>query len=164
MGAKDLSKELRSSSKLTSRLSDFNGKIVGVDTFIWLNKAIFSSPEIGTLFHQLPQVSLGHQIGTYFDRLLAVFDSNSLKALFVLDGASNPLKAATNEQRKKKSSEAFSELSDLIKTGDQEQLKKITALKRRLFMYVKTFLLNSLIGALVEAFDSSVHSWKLSGS
>ena len=49
----------------------------------------------------------------------------------------------------------------MIKTGDQEQLKKIAALKKK---YVKTFLLNSLIGALVEAFDSSVHLWKLSGS
>ena len=86
MGVKDLSKELRSSSKLTTRLSDFNGKIVGVDTSIWLNKAIFSSPEIGTLFHQLPQVSLAHQISIYFDRLLAVFDANSIKPLFVVDG------------------------------------------------------------------------------
>ena len=102
MGVKDLSKELRSSSKLTTHSSDFNGKIVGVDASIWLNKAIFSSPEIGTLFHQLRQVSLGHQISIYFDRLLAVFDSNSIKALFVLDGARNPLKAATNEQRKKR--------------------------------------------------------------
>ena len=85
MGVKDLSKELRSSSKLATKLSDFNGKTVGVDASIWLNKAIFSLPEIGALFHQLPPVSLGHLVSHYFDRLHAVFDSNNIKILFVLD-------------------------------------------------------------------------------
>ena len=49
MGVKDLSKELRPSSKLTTRLADFDGSTVGIDASIWLNKAIFSSPEIGLL-------------------------------------------------------------------------------------------------------------------
>ena len=52
MGVKDLSKELRPSNKLSSHLSTFSGKIVGLDASIWLNKALFSSPEINVLFHQ----------------------------------------------------------------------------------------------------------------
>ena len=101
MGVKYFSQELRSSKIRASQLSDFNGKVVGVDASIWLNKAIFALPEIGVLFHQLPPVSLGQPIRQYFDQLYSVFESNSIKVLFVLDGARNPLKAATNEMRKK---------------------------------------------------------------
>ena len=141
---KDLSKELRPSAKLTTRLSQFDGSTVGIDASIWLNKAIFSSPEIGLLFHQLPSVSLGHLVGQYFDRLHSVFDANNIRVLFVLDGARNPLKAATNELRKKKSSDATKELLELIKSGDQEQLKKITALKKR-GVYVREDILGEFV-------------------
>ena len=144
MGVKDLSKELRSSSKLSTKLSDFTGKVIGVDASIWLNKAIFSSPEIGALFHQLPPVSLAHQISQYFDRLHAVFDSNNIKILFVLDGARNPLKAVTNEFRKKKSLDALEEVLELIRTGDQENIKKITALKKKA-VYVREDILAEFV-------------------
>ena len=96
MGVKDLSKELRPSNKLSSHLSTFSGKIVGLDASIWLNKALFSSPEINVLFHQLPRVSISHLIGKYFDTLHSVFEVNNITILFVLDGARNPLKALTN--------------------------------------------------------------------
>ena len=79
MGVKDLSKELRPSTKLTTRLSDFDGTTVGIDASIWLNKAIFSTPEMGLLFHQLPSVSLGHLVSQYFERLHSIFDSNNIK-------------------------------------------------------------------------------------
>ena len=69
MGVQDLSKELRESSKLTNELSEFCGKKIGIDASIWLNKAIFSSPEIGLLFYQLPAVAIGHKISHFLDRL-----------------------------------------------------------------------------------------------
>jgi hypothetical protein len=89
-------------------------------------------------------VSLGHLVGQYFDRLHSVFDANNIRVLFVLDGARNPLKAATNELRKKKSSDATKELLELIKSGDQEQLKKITALKKR-GVYVREDILGEFV-------------------
>ena len=46
MGVQDLFKELRASKKLVTNLSDFSGKILGVDASIWLNKA---SAEISQL-------------------------------------------------------------------------------------------------------------------
>ena len=102
MGVKDLSKELRASKKLVTNISDYSGKILGVDASIWVNIAIFASPEISTLFHQEPSVTVGHLIDQFFDRLLSVFMANDIKILFVIDGARNPLKALTNEARKKK--------------------------------------------------------------
>ena len=102
MGVQDLSKELRASKKLVTNLSDYSGKILGVDASIWLNKAIFASPEISLLFHQEPRVTVGHLIDQFFDRLLSVFEANSIKILFVIDGARNPLKALTNDARKKR--------------------------------------------------------------
>ena len=89
-------------------------------------------------------MGLGHLVSQYFDRLHAVFDSNNIKILFVLDGARNPLKAATNELRKKKSSDAAEELLELIKSGDQEQMKKITALKKK-GVYVREDILGEFV-------------------
>ena len=102
MGVQDLSKELRPSTKLTTCLSGFNGSTFGIYASIWLNKASSSSPEIGLLFHRLPSVSLRHLMSQYFNQLHNAFHSNNIRTLFVLDGARNPLKAATNELRKKR--------------------------------------------------------------
>jgi 5'-3' exonuclease len=140
MGVQDLSKELRASKKLVSSLSVFNGKTLGVDASIWLNKAIFSSPEISVLFHQEPRVSVGHLIDQYFNSLYSIFEANSIKILFVIDGARNPLKAATNETRKKRSTDAANEVLELIQSGDQEHLKRITALKKKA-VYVREDIL-----------------------
>ena len=131
MGVQDLSRELRASKNLDTKLSDFGGKILGVDTSIWLNKALFASPEISVLLHEEPRVTVGHLIDMYFDRLLAVFKANDIKMLFILDGARNPLKAITNEARKKKSSDATEEMLELIDTGDYGNFKKITAMKKK---------------------------------
>ena len=131
MGVKDSSKELRPSSKPSSHLSTFSGKIVGLDASIWMNKALFSSPEITVLFHQLPRVSIAHLIAKYFDILHSVFEANNIKILFVVDGARNPLKAHTNQIRQKHNSDACLEMQNLIRTGNQDDLKKITALKKR---------------------------------
>ena len=76
-------------------------------------------------------MTVEHIISQYFDRLHHPFKVNGIEILFVLDSARNPLKAATNEARKKKSHDAKCELSVLIKIGDPEQLKKITALKKK---------------------------------
>lgn len=102
MGVQDLSKELRPSDVRSSLLSSLSGKIVGLDASIWLHKCLFSSPEMTTLFHQLPPVSIAHIVDRYFNQLHAVFEVNSITILFVLDGARNPLKAHTNELRQKK--------------------------------------------------------------
>ena len=62
MGVQDLSKELRPSDGRSSVISSISGKIVGLDASIWLHKSLFSSPEMTTLFHQLPLVSLAHTV------------------------------------------------------------------------------------------------------
>jgi XPG N-terminal domain len=125
MVVKDLSKELRPSDKVTSHLSTFTGKIVGLDASIWLNKALFSSSEITALFHQLPRVSIAHLIGIFFDILHSVFEANDVTILSVLDGARNPLKALTNLLRQKSNSDAHLEMQNLIELGDENNLKKL---------------------------------------
>ena len=117
MGVEGLSKELRPSSVRSSLLSSLSGKIVGLDASIWLHKSLFSSPEMTTLFHQLPPVSVAHIIGRYFDQVLALFEVNNITILFVLDGARNPLKAHTNALRQKKNSDASLEMKNLIASG-----------------------------------------------
>ena len=89
-------------------------------------------------------MTVGHRVSQFFDHLLQTFDINGIEILFVLDGARNPLKAATNEAREKKSNDAKCELSDLIKTGDPEQLKKITALKKKA-VYVREDILADFV-------------------
>lgn len=131
MGVKDLSKELRASDELVTSLSGFSGKILGVHASIWLNKAISESPEISTLFHQEPTVTVGHLIDQFFDRLHSVFIANNIKTLFVIDGARNPLKSLTTESRKKKRSDATEEMLEMIKMGDPDYMKKIASLKRK---------------------------------
>ena len=144
MGVKDLSKELRQSDKLTSHLSTFSGKVVGLDASIWLNKALFSSPEITALFHQLPKVSIAHLIRKYFDVLHSVFEANDITILFVLDGARNPLKALTNQIRQKSNSDACLEMQNLIELGDQNNLKKIATVKKR-GLYVREDVLADFV-------------------
>ena len=144
MGVQDLSKELRASKKLVTNLSDYSGKILGVDASIWLNKAIFASAEISLLFHQEPRVTVGHLIDQFFDRLLSVFEANNIKILFVIDGARNPLKAMTNDARKKKSSEATEEMLNLISSGDFENMRRITALKKK-GVYVREDILADFV-------------------
>ena len=117
MGIKDLSKQLRESNKPVSLLSDLKNNILGVDSSIWLHKAIFSSPEFCQTFHQEPRVSVAHLIEMYMDSMLPIFEANSIKLLFVLDGARNPLKEETNRARKKKSDDAYSEMINLIQEG-----------------------------------------------
>ena len=136
MGVKDLSKELRASNALVSKLSDLSGKILGVDVSIWLNKALFSSPEIYHYFHQDPKVTVGPIIESYLNSMYSLFLDNDIKILFVLDGARNPLKAATNSARKKISDNAKMEMTYLINTHDPEQLRKINILKRK-SLYVR---------------------------
>ena len=131
MGVEGLSKELRPSGVRSSLLSSLSGKIVGLDASIWLHKSLFSSPEMTTLFHQLPPVSVAHIIDRYFDQVLALFEVNNITILFVLDGARNPLKAHTNALRQKKNSDASLEMKNLIESGDQNELKNITTLKKR---------------------------------
>ena len=127
---KDLSKELRQSDKLTSHLSTFSLKVVGLDAPIWLNKALFSSAEITVLYHQLSKVSITHLIAKYFDVLYTVFKANDITILFVLDGTWNPLKARTNHIRQKSNSDACIEMQNLIESGDQNNLKKIATVKK----------------------------------
>jgi 5'-3' exonuclease len=49
----------------------------------------------------------------------------------VLDGARHPLKAHTNHIRQMKSADACLEMQNLIESGDQDNLKKISTLKKR---------------------------------
>ena len=144
MGVQDLSKELGASKKLVTNLSDCLGKILGVDASIWLNKAIFASAEISLLFYQEPRVTVGHLIDQYFDRLLSVFEANNIKILFVIDGANNPLKAMTNEARNKRSFEANKEMLNLIIAGDIENLRRITASKKK-GVYVREDILADFV-------------------
>jgi 5'-3' exonuclease len=102
MGVKDLSKELRPTKVLTSNISELNGNIMGIDASIYLHKALTSSSDMGALFHQVPSVTVGLLIDRYFDKLYAIFKANNIKILFVVDGGRNPLKAVTNDARKKK--------------------------------------------------------------
>jgi exonuclease 1 len=107
------------------------GKILGVDTSIWLNKAIFSCPEFCHHFHQVPHVSVEAIIEAYLNSMHSLFISNNIKLLFVLDGARNPLKAMTNESRKKKSDAAEREMTNLIITGDPDNMRAINQLKKK---------------------------------
>lgn len=145
MGVKDLSKELRASDELVTSLSNFSGKILGVDASIWLNKAISVSPEISTLFHQEPTVTVGHLIDQFFDRLHSVFIVNNIKLLFVIDGARNPLKSLTTEARKRKRSDATEEMLEMIKMGDADYMKKIASLKR-----TGTYVRNDILADFVQ--------------
>ena len=131
MGVQDLSKELRASGSLVSKLSELSGKILGVDTSAWLNKAIFSCPEFCHYFHQEPQVTVQPIIESYLNSMLSIFTSNNIKLLFVLDGARNPLKASTNERRKSKSDLAKAEMIKLINTLDPENIKLINQFKKK---------------------------------
>ena len=99
MGVKNLSKELRAPNSLVSKLSDLSGKTHGVDVSIWLNKALFSSTEIYQFFHLDPKVTVGPVIESYLNSMHSLFIANDIEILFVLDGARNPLKAATNIAR-----------------------------------------------------------------
>ena len=81
MGIKDLSKQLRESNKPASKLSELKDYILGVDSSIWLNKAIFSSPEFCHSFHQEPRVSVAHLIEMYMDSMLSIFEVNSIKLI-----------------------------------------------------------------------------------
>ena len=99
MGVKNLSKELRAPNSLVSKLSDLSGKTLGVDVSIWLNKALFSSPEIYQFSNLDPKVNVGPVIESYLNSMHSLFIANDIEILFVLDGARNPLKAATNIAR-----------------------------------------------------------------
>ena len=136
MGVKDLSKELRASNALVSKLSDLSGKILGVDVSIWLNKALFSSPEICHSFHQDPKIAVGSNIEPYLNSMHSLFLDNDIKILFVLDGARNPLKAATNSARQKMSDNAKTEMTNLINTHDPEHMRKINIFKKK-SLYVR---------------------------
>ena len=144
MGVQDLSKELRPSDVRSSLLSSLSGKVVGLDASIWLHKSLFSSPEMTMLFHQLLPVSLAHIVDLYFDQLLALFEVNNITILFVLDGARNPLKAHTNALRQKKNSDASLEMKNHIESGDQNELKTITTLKKR-GLHVREDVLDSFV-------------------
>ena len=126
----DLPKLLRESKKPTSKLSELSASILGVDTSIWLNKAIFSSAEFCHSFCQEPSISVAHIIDLYMDSMLSLFEKNGIKLLFVLDGARNPLKADTNTTRKKSSDDAHSEMVNLISTKNVDNMKRINQLKR----------------------------------
>ena len=144
MGVKDLSKVLRASNALVSKLSDLSGKILGVDVSIWLNKALFSSSEICHCFHQDPRVTVGPIIESYLDAMYKLFVENDIKILFVLDGARNPLKAATNCARKKMSDDAQIEMMNLINTQDPEHLRKINIYKKK-SLYVREDIIADFI-------------------
>ena len=131
MGIKDLSKQLREFNKPVSLLSDLKNSTLGENSLIWLNKAIFSSPEFCHTFHQEPRISVAHLIEMYVDSILPIFEVNSIKLLFVLDGARNPLKEETNRARKKKSDDTYSEMINLIQGGDNESIKEVNQLKKQ---------------------------------
>ena len=130
MGIIDLPQLLRESKKPTSKLSELSESILGVDTSIWLNKAIFSSTEFCHSFCQEPSISVAHIIDLYMDSMLSLFEKNSIKLLFVLDGARNPLKADTNTARKKSSDDAHFEVMNLIKTMNTDNIRRINQLKK----------------------------------
>ena len=109
---------MRPSSVRSSLLASLSGEIVELDASIWLHKSLFSSPEMTTLFHQLPPVSIAHIVDRYFDQVLALFEVNNITILFVLDGARNRLKAHTNSLRQKENSDASPEMKNLIAGGD----------------------------------------------
>ena len=131
MGVQDLSKELRASNILVSKLSELSGKILGVDTSVWLNKASFSCPEFCHYFYQEPHVTVQPIIESYLNSMLLIFTSNDIKLLLVLDGARNPMKALTNKRRKNKSDLAKVEMTNLINTLDSENIKLINQFKKK---------------------------------
>ena len=64
------------------------------------------------------------------DLMLSLFEKNSIKLLFVLDGARNPLKADTNPARKKSSDHAHFEMMNLINTINTDNIRRINQLKK----------------------------------
>jgi 5'-3' exonuclease len=144
MGVKDLSKELRPPRKLTSNMSEFKDKILGIDASIYLHKAINSSSEISALFHQHPPVTVRPLIDRYFDKLYATFKSHGIKILLVIDGGRNPLKSGTNDARKKISIDAVNSMLELIESGDQDVLTRIAILRKKA-IYVRDDILGNLI-------------------
>ena len=110
--------------------------MLGVDVSIWLNKALFSSPEIYQFFHLDPKVTVGPVIESYLNSMHSLFIANDIELLFVLDSARNPLKAATNIARKKISDAAQIEMTNLINTHDSEHLRKINFFKKKA-LYVR---------------------------
>ena len=66
---------------------------------------------------------MGLIIESYLNSMYSLFLDNDIKILFVLDGARNPLKAATNSAHKKISDDAKMEMTNLMNTHDPEQLR-----------------------------------------
>ena len=79
---------------------------------------------------------MGFIIESYLNSMFSLFFDNDIKILFVLDGARNPLKVATNSARKKIGDNAKVEVINLIYTHDPEQLRKINIFKKK-SMYVR---------------------------
>jgi XPG N-terminal domain len=137
MGITDLPTLLRESKKPTSKLSELNDSVLGVDTTIWLNKAIFSGAEFCYSLSQEPSIF-------YIDSMPSLFERNSIKLLFDLDGARDPLKADTNNAMKKSSDDAHSEMLDLISTKNTDNMRRINQLKKS-SVYVREDIVASFV-------------------
>ena len=88
-------------SLLRNYLSSWGKFLVLMRQYCWTRRYLHHL-KLALFFYQEPRVTVGHLIDPFFDWLHAVFTANTIKTLFAIDGARNPLKAFTNEKRKKR--------------------------------------------------------------
>ncbi|KAI9294083.1 PIN domain-like protein, partial [Neoconidiobolus thromboides FSU 785] len=92
MGINDLIPLLKPIQKPIS-LDKYRGKVVGVDGYIWLYKAVFSCAYEMGLGYRSPKFD------SYLSKLLDMFDHFGVSPYFVFDGSDLPAKKCTNNKR-----------------------------------------------------------------
>jgi len=107
---------LRKQNKVLDRnLSELSGKTIGIDAGMVLH-AMYRSAGVARTFHQFPLVPLESSFEDALERVRITLSKYGIKAVFVCDVLSNPLKKEEDDRRGRERDESLAQLRTLYTT------------------------------------------------
>jgi hypothetical protein len=134
MGINELSKLLRESNIRVSDLAELLGMAVtslGVDLMMWLHICLHRGSEIVADFHCVPPVTLMHYFDDFLTSAKEFFDHYGIKIVLVCDGHQNPLKGATDADRKRDIAIALQKMRDIEQRRNIDDMDDYKKWKKR---------------------------------
>jgi hypothetical protein len=105
-------------------LNMLRGKLLGVDISMWFHKMCHSD-EFAERFHLYPPVSMEYLVRKQLKILYLYFKHFNIDLVFVFDGARNPRKKITDDNRSRASKNTYTEFRRIIENEDTANISNI---------------------------------------
>ena len=125
MGIKDLLQHFEGDFKQICQLESLRGRCLGLDVSNYLMKFLRSSQNVAAYFVIDPPLDLSQLVRVYWNDLHKKFQLFGISIIMVFDGARNPAKLATNDERRQTRMEYEHQVLEIIDGDDENDREEL---------------------------------------